>query len=207
MGRTLSSLKSDEAMLTSDLEEKQSTLTQLGQDIEELKAKKERVTKQVGSGKYTTIMPYVVLRYDILHQTVRLVKDLKAKQKVSGHSPGDVERDIELREMRDFGNSLIQQLGSKAAKQPEMMSTLQLLFSQAGLPPPPSPTASRTGSALSSARSSISQLSALSSARYVYIYKSSCRQCTYCYALHVPSTVSQELRLPYLSHTHHPKSH
>lgn len=47
MGRTLSSLKSDEATLTADLEEKQSTLTQLNQDIEELKAKKERVTKQV----------------------------------------------------------------------------------------------------------------------------------------------------------------
>ena len=95
------------------------------------------------------------------------MKELKTKQRVSGHSPADVERDIELREMRDFGNSLIQQLGSKAAKQPEMMSTLQLLFSQAGLPPPPSPVASRAGSTLSSARSSISQLSALSSARYV----------------------------------------
>lgn len=47
MGRTLSSLKSDEAMLTSDLEEKQSMITQLNRDLEELKAKKERVTKQV----------------------------------------------------------------------------------------------------------------------------------------------------------------
>lgn len=101
-------------------------------------------------------------------QTSRLVKELKAKQKVSGHSPADVERDIELREMRDFGNSVVQQLGSKAAKHPDMMSTLQLLFSQAGLPPPPSPTASRTGSTLSSARSSTSQLSVLSSARYGY---------------------------------------
>ena len=52
MGRTLSSLKSDETMLTADLEEKQSILTQLGQDIEELKAKKDRVTKQVGNGTY-----------------------------------------------------------------------------------------------------------------------------------------------------------
>lgn len=46
MGRTLSSLKSDEAMLTSNLEEKQNTITQLNRDLEELKAKKERVTKQ-----------------------------------------------------------------------------------------------------------------------------------------------------------------
>lgn len=47
MGRTLSSLKSDEATLTSDLEEKQNTINQLNRDIEELKAKKERVNKQV----------------------------------------------------------------------------------------------------------------------------------------------------------------
>lgn len=46
MGRTLSSLKSDEAMLTANLEEKQNTLTQLNKDLEELKAKKDRVTKQ-----------------------------------------------------------------------------------------------------------------------------------------------------------------
>lgn len=102
-----------------------------------------------------------------LNQTSKLMKEFKTKQKVSGYSPLEVERDIELREMRDFGNSVIQQLGGKAAKQPEMMSTLQLLFSQAGLPPPPSPTASRTGSTLSSARSSTSQLSILSSARYI----------------------------------------
>lgn len=98
-------------------------------------------------------------------QTTKLVKELKSKQKISGHTPWEVERDIELRELRDFSNSVIQQLGSKATKQPDMMSTLQLLFSQAGLPPSPSPTASRTGSTLSSARSSISQLSSLSSAR------------------------------------------
>lgn len=47
MGRTLSSLKSDEAMLTASLEEKQNTLTQLNKDLEELKAKRERVNKQV----------------------------------------------------------------------------------------------------------------------------------------------------------------
>ena len=177
MGRTLSSLKSDEAALTVNLEEKQNTLTQLNRDLEELKAKKERVTKQVNQDKvhvHTGVTKVWRLKHYFFHfnlctQTSRLVKELKGKQKVSGHSPAEVERDIELREMRDFGNSVIQQLGSKAAKQPEMMSTLQLLFSQAGLPPPPSPTASRTGSALSSARSSTSQFSALSSARYYYI--------------------------------------
>ena len=47
MGRTLSSLKSDEATLTSELDEKQSTINQLNKDLEELKAKRERVNKQV----------------------------------------------------------------------------------------------------------------------------------------------------------------
>ena len=47
MGRTLSSLKSDEAVLTAGLDEKQNTLTQLNKDLEEFKAKRERVNKQV----------------------------------------------------------------------------------------------------------------------------------------------------------------
>lgn len=55
MGRTLSSLKSDEAILTSNLEEKQNTLTQLNKDLEELKAKRERVNMQVTSNYLTVI--------------------------------------------------------------------------------------------------------------------------------------------------------
>ena len=47
MGRTLSSLKSDEATLTSELDEKQNSLNQFNRDLDELRAKKERVTKQV----------------------------------------------------------------------------------------------------------------------------------------------------------------
>ena len=106
----------------------------------------------------------------------------------------NLQRDIELRELRDLGTTIVQQIGSLAAKQPELTSTIQLLFSQvslyfvigsfhklgtillwgtqlyynhsllfqAGLPPPPSPTASRMSSAPSSARSSTSQLSMLS---------------------------------------------
>ena len=40
-------MKSDEATLTSDLEAKQNAINQLDRDLEELKAKKERVSKQV----------------------------------------------------------------------------------------------------------------------------------------------------------------
>ena len=52
MGRTLSSLKSDEATLTSDLEEKQNMINQVNKDLEELKAKKDRVNKQVYKKKH-----------------------------------------------------------------------------------------------------------------------------------------------------------
>ena len=44
-----------------------------------------------------------------------------------------VQRDIELRELRDFGTTIVQQIGSVAAKQPELTSTIQLLFSQVSL--------------------------------------------------------------------------
>ena len=43
------------------------------------------------------------------------------------------QRDIELRELRDFGTTVVQQIGSLAAKQPELTSTIQLLFSQVSL--------------------------------------------------------------------------
>ncbi len=47
MGRTLSSLKDDEAKLILELEEKQNMLSTLTGDMQELKAKQERVALQV----------------------------------------------------------------------------------------------------------------------------------------------------------------
>jgi len=85
MGRTLSSLNADEANLASKLQEEKSTLATLNKELEELKAKKDRVTKQ---------------------------------------------HDIELRELKDFGTTVVQQIGTLATKQPELTSTIQLLFSQ-----------------------------------------------------------------------------
>ena len=89
-------------------------------------------------------------------QTTRLVKELRGQEKVSGYAPEHVQKDIELREMRDFGSNVIQQLGTMAGNNPQMMPTMQLMFSQAGLPPAPSPMGSRVGSRTSSARSSTS---------------------------------------------------
>ena len=47
MNKTLSTLASDEATLTSELNAKQAELASLNKDLEDLKAKRERVTKQV----------------------------------------------------------------------------------------------------------------------------------------------------------------
>ena len=75
-------------------------------------------------------------------------------EEVCGHDPSHVKWDIQARELRDTGSNLLQQLGELGSKHPEMLSSMQLMFSQAGLPPAPSPAISRAGSQLSSARSS-----------------------------------------------------
>ena len=166
MNKTLSTLASDEATLTSELNAKQAELASLNKDLEDFKAKRERVTKQVT----ITIQPSRALEvFQIFFhalQTSKLSKEIRGKQKVSGHDPSDVEHDIELRELRDFGGTVVQQMGGLASRDPDLLSTMQLLFSQAGLPPPPSPAGSRASSVPSSARSSTSQLSMLS-ARWV----------------------------------------
>lgn len=89
-------------------------------------------------------------------QTTKLVKELQAMRKVCGRDPTHVQQDIQLRELRDFGSNVVQQLGSLGAKNPDLVPTMQLMFSQAGLPPAPSPSSSRASSVPSSARSSVS---------------------------------------------------
>ena len=101
-------------------------------------------------------MPRPPLSSPTLPQTTKLVKELQAKRKVCGHDPTHVQRDIQLRELRDFGSNVVQRLGSLSTKNPDLVPTLQLMFSQAGLPPAPSPSSSsRASSQFSSARSSV----------------------------------------------------
>lgn len=84
-------------------------------------------------------------------------------ESVCGHKPSSIQRDIELRGLRELGSSVVQQLGLLGNAHPEMVSTMQLLFSQAGLPPAPSPApSSRASSQASSARSSVSERNAAS---------------------------------------------
>lgn len=86
------------------------------------------------------------------------MKELGEQERVCGQVPEQVRRDVELREVRDFGSKVVEQLGGLGNRHPEMVSTMQLLFSQAGLPPAPSPApsggSSRASSLPSSARSS-----------------------------------------------------
>lgn len=58
MNKTLSTLVSDEDTLNAELSAKQAQLTSLNKDLEDLKAKKDRVTKQVRTyNKATTQEP------------------------------------------------------------------------------------------------------------------------------------------------------
>ena len=74
---------------------------------------------------------------------------------VCGQDPTQVQRDVEVRLLREFGCSAVEQLGVMGSKCPEMVPTMQLLFSQAGLPPAPSPaSSSRASSQPSTSRTS-----------------------------------------------------
>lgn len=173
MERNLSSLKTDEAKLSAELQEKQGVLTYFAEEAQELKAKQDRVSLQVKVCNYSymhvhvyvhTCASYIAVLPSPSHpQTSKLVKELKAMDKVCGHTPAHVQKDIELREMRDFGSNVVQKLGTLGSKDQDMLSAMQLMFAQAGLPPTPSPSGSRASSQASTARSS-----ARSSARYAY---------------------------------------
>jgi len=90
----------------------------------------------------------------------KLHRELSSKDKVCGRTPLHVERDIEVRELREFGSTIVKRLGGMGSSHVGMLHSLQLLFSQAGLPPPASPASSKASSAVSSARSSVSSLNA-----------------------------------------------
>ena len=72
------------------------------------------------------------------------------------------EKDMDLRELREFNNRIMKQMGEVVHNYPDIGPAVQMYFSQAGLPAPPSPGPG--GSRPSSARSSRSSGS-MSSAR------------------------------------------
>eukprot|EP00795_Rhopilema_esculentum_P016358 gene16358-7752_t len=143
MQRTLETLTSEEQQLVQALEEKTAKVTSLQKELDDQEGKKERVENQ-------------------LHKLVRTVRSArKAKDQLPE------EKDIDLRELRDFNTSVMKQLGGVVHDNPEIAAAVHLYFTQAGLPMPPSPgpgQSSRPGSTRSS-RASLASVRSSSTIR------------------------------------------
>jgi chromosome segregation ATPase len=121
MQRRLGSLESERTGLETRLDERQAAMTSLQKELTDLKAKRERLNKQMA----------------------KVMRELRAKK---GSAASEIEQDVAVRELQEFGQSMVQRVGNLVTKHPELQPTLQLLFSQASLPPPPSPGSSRSSS-------------------------------------------------------------
>lgn len=89
----------------------------------------------------------------------KMARDIRSAKKSRGEL--HEEKDMDLRELRDFNSRIMKQMGEVVHNYPDIAPAVQMYFSQAGLPQPPSPGPgnSRPSSARSS-RSSGSVLSA-----------------------------------------------
>lgn len=85
-------------------------------------------------------------------QLSKLVRTVRSAKKVKNELPE--EKDIDLREIRDFNTSVMKQIGEVVHNHPEVSAAVHLYFNQAGLPTPPSPGPGQT-SRPSSSRSSL----------------------------------------------------
>jgi UDP-glucose:O-linked fucose beta-1,3-glucosyltransferase len=128
MNGSLTALAKDEQDLVELLKERETKMAHLENELNDQKAKQERTRK---------------------HNS-RMVRDIRSAQKVKGET--HEERDIELREIRDFNTDIMKQIGVVVQTHGDMSAATQLYFNQAGLPAPPSP--SRLGSRPSSVQSS-----------------------------------------------------
>lgn len=133
MNSSLNSLMKDEQDLVELLNERQNKVAQLGKELNDQKAKQERTKK---------------------HNT-RIAREIRNAQKSKRET--HEERDIELREIREFNTEIMKQIGCVIQSHSDMAAATQLYFSQAGLPAPPSP--SRVGSRSTSIFSSRSSSS------------------------------------------------
>ncbi|GFO22705.1 coiled-coil domain-containing protein 39 [Plakobranchus ocellatus] len=129
MSSTLDNLNRDEGAYVGMIEDKKNKLLQLNKEIEDQRAKLERVAKQ----------------------NVRLSRELRSAKKAKEEVPE--EKDFEVREMREFNKSVTKLVGEAAVHYPEMEEAVSMYFTQANLPVPTAggvPVSSR-GSARSSA--------------------------------------------------------
>uniref|UniRef100_A0A673N940 Coiled-coil domain-containing protein 39 n=1 Tax=Sinocyclocheilus rhinocerous TaxID=307959 RepID=A0A673N940_9TELE len=134
MSRTLDGLLQEEAVQNETTGRTQAHVLSLNKDILSQEEKLNRAIKQCA--KHT--------------REIRSAKNTKEKT--------FEERDIELRELRDFNKSVNKMLLEAMEENPDLSSALQIRFMQAGLslPSPASTPSSRLSSKISSARSSAS---------------------------------------------------
>lgn len=128
MSSTLDNLNRDEGAYVGMIEEKKNKLLQVNKEIEDQRAKLERVAKQ----------------------NSRLSRELRSAKKTKENLPE--ERDFDVREMREFNKMVTKLVGEAAAHYPEMEEAVSMYFTQANLPVPTAggmPSSSR-GSARSS---------------------------------------------------------
>uniref|UniRef100_A0A674CSF3 Coiled-coil domain-containing protein 39 n=1 Tax=Salmo trutta TaxID=8032 RepID=A0A674CSF3_SALTR len=134
MNNTLDNLLQEEAVQNVRTEETQSRIMSLNRELVSQQEKLHRVTKQCS----------------------KLTKEIRSAKKAKEET--FEERDIELRELKDFNKNINKMLLVAMEEQPDLRSALHMYFVQANLPlpSPASTAASRQSSKTNSTRSSVS---------------------------------------------------
>lgn len=142
MQNTLGNLTADEQALVEVISEKRVKTTNLQKELDDQKAKKDRASREAA----------------------KIARAVRSAKKSSGEL--HEERDMHLRELREFNAQTMKQMGEVLHNYPDLGPSVQLYFSQAGLPMPPSPgpgtsrptssRSARSSGSTSSARSDIS---------------------------------------------------
>ncbi|KAJ7376952.1 Coiled-coil domain-containing protein 39, partial [Desmophyllum pertusum] len=142
MQSTLDNLTADEQGLVEVITEKQAKTTNLQKELDDQKIKKDRAARE-GS---------------------KIARAVRSAKKSSGEL--HEEKDMDLRELREYNTRTMKQMGEVLHSHPDLGPSIQIYFSQAGLPMPPSPgpgmsrptssRSSRSSGTVSSARSDIS---------------------------------------------------
>lgn len=130
MSTTMENLGRDDSAYSDMIQEKEKKKQQLTKELEDQKVKIERVMKQIA----------------------RYAKELRVSRRVKGET--HEEKDFELRELREFNKNVMKMMGEVIHSYQDVTPTAHMLFSQAGLPVPPPPSASQRSSRPGSAYSS-----------------------------------------------------
>ncbi|KAI8772472.1 coiled-coil domain-containing protein 39 [Biomphalaria glabrata] len=135
MSMTLDNLTRDEDAYVTMMEEKKNKISQINKEIEDQRAKLERVAKQ----------------------NIRFSKELRTAKKAKDELPE--EKDFEVRELREFNKNIVKLVGEAAVAYPEMSEAVSMYFTQANIPSvKPSSSVMSSRSSLSSSRGSVASV-------------------------------------------------